>query len=181
MHSLAPPIGTGGFSDLIFQCSTLECSRLFTGMEGTVRLVAEVMYGSGLRLMEALRLRVKDLDFERRQITVRAVKVPVESPASRQDLDESQETSFQDDFDQRPPPQWEESQWDQRPKCRCDRPADASRPRYRPTPSRRQGRATEGPNASLLERYSAGTMGNRNESRGWHRSHPARRRTRILR
>jgi hypothetical protein len=35
--------------------------------------------------------------------------------ASRQDLDESQETSFPDDFDQRPPPQWEEVQWDQRP------------------------------------------------------------------
>jgi len=42
---------------------------------------------------------------------------PSESaPAQReQDLDESQETSFQDDFDQRPPPQWEEDQWDQRP------------------------------------------------------------------
>jgi integron integrase len=49
-------------------------SQLFGEMEGTVRLVAEVMYGSGLRLMEALRLRVKDLDFERRQITVRAGK-----------------------------------------------------------------------------------------------------------
>ena len=33
----------------------------------------------------------------------------------RQDLDKSQETSFPDDFDQRPPPQWEEDQWDQRP------------------------------------------------------------------
>ena len=40
---------------------------------------------------------------------------PSESDARRQDLDESQETSFPDDFDQRPPPQWEESQWDQRP------------------------------------------------------------------
>jgi integron integrase len=30
-----------------------------------------VLYGSGLRLMEALRLRVKDLDFERRELTVR--------------------------------------------------------------------------------------------------------------
>jgi hypothetical protein len=35
--------------------------------------------------------------------------------ASLQDFEESQETSFQDDFDQRPPPQWGESQWDQRP------------------------------------------------------------------
>lgn len=51
-----------------------ECSRLFAEIDGTVRLVAEVMYGSGLRLMEALRLRVKDLDFERCQITIRAGK-----------------------------------------------------------------------------------------------------------
>lgn len=51
-----------------------ECSRLFGEMEGTVRLVAEVMYGSGLRLMEALRLRIKDVDFERAQLHVRAGK-----------------------------------------------------------------------------------------------------------
>ena len=38
-----------------------------------------------------------------------------EHDASRQDLEESQDTSFPDDFDQRPPPQWEEDQWDQRP------------------------------------------------------------------
>jgi hypothetical protein len=40
---------------------------------------------------------------------------PSELDARRQDLDESQETSFPDDFDQRPPPQWEEDHWDQRP------------------------------------------------------------------
>lgn len=51
-----------------------ECSRLFEEMDGTVRLIAEVMYGSGIRLLEALRLRVKDLDFERSQLTVRAGK-----------------------------------------------------------------------------------------------------------
>jgi len=33
--------------------------------------VVGLLYGSGLRLMEALRLRVKDLDFERRELTVR--------------------------------------------------------------------------------------------------------------
>ena len=38
---------------------------------GEVRAVLERMDGSGLRLMEALRLRVKDLDFERRELTVR--------------------------------------------------------------------------------------------------------------
>ena len=40
-------------------------------MDGVEALVSEVLYGSGLRLMEALRLRVKDLDFERRELTVR--------------------------------------------------------------------------------------------------------------
>jgi integron integrase len=34
-------------------------------------LVVGLLYGSGLRLMEALRLRVKDLDFDRRELTVR--------------------------------------------------------------------------------------------------------------
>jgi len=33
--------------------------------------VAELLYGSGLQLMEALRLWVQDLDFERRELTVR--------------------------------------------------------------------------------------------------------------
>jgi len=42
-----------------------------TGVEG---LVAHILYGSGLRLMEALRLRVKDLDFGRRELLVRAGK-----------------------------------------------------------------------------------------------------------
>jgi integron integrase len=40
-------------------------------LEGTPRLVATLLYGSGLRLMEALRLRVKDLDFALNQILVR--------------------------------------------------------------------------------------------------------------
>jgi integron integrase len=38
---------------------------------GPMRLIAGLMYGAGLRLMEACRLRVKDLDFDRRQIIVR--------------------------------------------------------------------------------------------------------------
>jgi integrase len=40
-------------------------------MTGTARLVAGVLYGAGLRLMECLMLRVKDLDFARNEITVR--------------------------------------------------------------------------------------------------------------
>ena len=37
-------------------------------------LIAMLLYGGGLRLLEALRLRVKDLDFERGEITVREGK-----------------------------------------------------------------------------------------------------------
>lgn len=40
-------------------------------LEGEPALVVGLLYGSGLRLMEALRLRVKDLDLERRELTVR--------------------------------------------------------------------------------------------------------------
>jgi len=51
-----------------------ECQRLFEAMEGTTRLMAELMYGSGLRLMELLRLRVKDVDLARLQVIVRSGK-----------------------------------------------------------------------------------------------------------
>lgn len=40
-------------------------------LEGDPALVVGLLYGSGLRLMEALRLRVQDLDFERKELTVR--------------------------------------------------------------------------------------------------------------
>jgi integron integrase len=40
----------------------------------TTRLMAELMYGSGLRLLECLRLRVKDIDLDRKEITVREGK-----------------------------------------------------------------------------------------------------------
>jgi integron integrase len=41
---------------------------------GTPQLIARLLYGTGLRLMEGLRLRVKDIDFEQQQIIVRAGK-----------------------------------------------------------------------------------------------------------
>jgi len=44
------------------------------GGGGLHRLMADLMYGSGLRLLECLRVRVKDIDFERRQIVVREGK-----------------------------------------------------------------------------------------------------------
>ena len=48
-----------------------EVRAVLSGMAGTHQLMAELMYGAGLRLLETCRLRVKDLDFERRQIVVR--------------------------------------------------------------------------------------------------------------
>lgn len=48
-----------------------EVSRLLAHMDGRPWLLASLLYGSGLRLMEALRLRVKDVDFDRGEITVR--------------------------------------------------------------------------------------------------------------
>jgi hypothetical protein len=38
-----------------------ECRRLFDALDGTTRLMAELMYGSGLRLTELIRLRVTDM------------------------------------------------------------------------------------------------------------------------
>jgi integron integrase len=51
-----------------------ECRRLFEALEGMTQLMAELMYGSGLRLTELLGLRVKDMDLDRRQLIVRAGK-----------------------------------------------------------------------------------------------------------
>lgn len=52
-----------------------KVDRLLAQLTGTHALVTSLLYGSGLRLMEALRLRVKDLDFDYQQITVRSGKV----------------------------------------------------------------------------------------------------------
>ena len=51
-----------------------EVQKILNVLRGDELLVASLLYGAGLRLMEALRLRVKDLDFERKQITVRSGK-----------------------------------------------------------------------------------------------------------
>lgn len=51
-----------------------EAAALLSHLTGTYRLIASLLYGSGLRLMEALRLRVKDLDFGYMQVTVRSGK-----------------------------------------------------------------------------------------------------------
>jgi len=51
-----------------------EVAAVLSLMTGTPQLVAKVLYGSGLRIMEAVRLRVKDLDFAMKQLTVRGGK-----------------------------------------------------------------------------------------------------------
>jgi len=48
-----------------------ETLRLIGCLSGTHQLMAKLIYGSGIRLMECLRLRVKDLEFERRALIVR--------------------------------------------------------------------------------------------------------------
>ncbi len=48
-----------------------EVARVLGQREGTYRLIASLLYGSGLRLMECLRLRVQDVDLERRELLVR--------------------------------------------------------------------------------------------------------------
>jgi integron integrase len=50
--------------------SRAEVTRLLESMDGTLGLIARLLYGTGLRLIEGLRLRVKDVDFERGQIIV---------------------------------------------------------------------------------------------------------------
>ena len=51
-----------------------EVSALLAHMSGIVGLVARLLYGSGMRLLEGVRLRVKDVEFSRREILVRDAK-----------------------------------------------------------------------------------------------------------
>ncbi len=51
-----------------------EVARVLAAMEAPMQLVARLLYGTGMRLMEALRLRVKDVDFDRHVIVVREAK-----------------------------------------------------------------------------------------------------------
>jgi len=48
-----------------------EVLAIINQMTGVYKLMAQLLYGSGLRLMECLRLRIKDIDFDYRTITVR--------------------------------------------------------------------------------------------------------------
>lgn len=51
-----------------------EVAAVLSLMKGTTQLVAKLLYGSGLRIMEAVRLGVKDIDYQMKQLTVRAGK-----------------------------------------------------------------------------------------------------------
>lgn len=51
-----------------------ETLRVINRITGVHQLMAKLLYGSGLRLMECIRLRVKDLDFAQHQIVVRDTK-----------------------------------------------------------------------------------------------------------
>jgi integron integrase len=54
--------------------SQREVKLIMERMKGTTRLMAELIYGSGLRINECMTLRVKDIDFDLHSITVRAAK-----------------------------------------------------------------------------------------------------------
>lgn len=48
-----------------------EVNRLMSRLQGTHALMARLMYGSGMRLMECVRLRIKDVDFDHHEIMIR--------------------------------------------------------------------------------------------------------------
>ena len=52
----------------------VEARALLNEMSGTMGLIAGLLYGTGMRLLEGLRLRVKDVEFSRREIVVREGK-----------------------------------------------------------------------------------------------------------
>ena len=51
-----------------------EVAGLLSHMEGSAALMARLLYGTGMRLMEGMRLRIKDVDFDRHVIIVRDAK-----------------------------------------------------------------------------------------------------------
>ena len=51
-----------------------EVQTLLSRLDGSMWLVASMLYGSGMRIMEVLRLRVKDIDFTRHEILIREAK-----------------------------------------------------------------------------------------------------------
>ena len=60
-----------------------EVRAVISELHGTPRLMATLLYGSGLRLLECCRLRVQDIDFAMNQITVRDGKGELEVGRTR--------------------------------------------------------------------------------------------------
>jgi site-specific recombinase XerD len=54
--------------------STTEVKGILNNLQDPYLTIAQLMYGAGLRLMEAMRLRVKDVDLERNELTIRQSK-----------------------------------------------------------------------------------------------------------
>jgi integron integrase len=94
-----------------------EVQAVIDALDGPTRLPALLRYGAGLRLLEALRLRVKDVDFGRNQITVRSGKggkdrVTMLPAAASRDLAKHLETiRDQHDADVRAGRGWVELPW----------------------------------------------------------------------
>ncbi len=57
--------------------STTEVRSVLAHFDGTCWLMANLLYGSGLRLMEAHRLRIKDLLLDRGEVIVRDASIPL--------------------------------------------------------------------------------------------------------
>ena len=55
-----------------------EVKRVLANLHGEFRLMASLIYGSGLRLSECMKLRIRDLDFEQKEIFVRSAKEGME-------------------------------------------------------------------------------------------------------
>ena len=51
-----------------------ETAELLTAVSGTAQLIAKLIYGSGMRISEAIRLRVHDIDYDMKALTVRSGK-----------------------------------------------------------------------------------------------------------
>ena len=71
LEQLKHPVGKPRLPCVLSQA---EVSKLLALTSGTPGLILRLLYGTGMRMMEALRLRVKDVDFDRGEITIREGK-----------------------------------------------------------------------------------------------------------
>jgi integron integrase len=74
LGQIAPAVRGKEHTRLPVVLTRAEVMAVLRKIAGPSRIVAGLLYGSGLRLMECLQLRVKDVDLERREIRVRAGK-----------------------------------------------------------------------------------------------------------